>query len=283
MLLEDARQNGSRRNASVRRSTVSGGNPGQRFWAARAGQGSLDGTALALNPKEAIRVAFGRLSGNPAKGWNFGAPSAGKSAAGGRELGTLAGAQRDSSGIQGFLDHLPDVQGLHILDLGDLSQGTASYLGKQGHHIHYVSLLQSFDAIRDANAGEAGELRPQVANRFIRSHLDYPRNSFHAVLAWDVLQHLDEVTLRVTIAYLSQIMRPNSIMFCMFHWDKEEVANPVLYCSVNSEKTLVLREVGRRKPKWRTSMRKLESLFPQFRAVHFYLKRDALFEVLVFG
>ena len=283
MLLEDALQNSIRHNAPVRRSTVSGGNPEHGFWSARAGQGSLDGGALAPSPKEAIRVAFGRLSGSPIGGWNFGAPSAGKSAARGKQLGTLGGAQRDSSGIQGFLDHLPDVPGLHILDLGDLSQGTASYLGKLGHHIHYVSLLQSFDAIRDANAGEDGELGPQVANRFVRSYLDYPRNSFHAVLAWDVLQHLDEVTLRVTIAYLSQIMRPNSIMFCMFHWDKEEVANPVMYCSVDSERSLVLREVERRKPEWRTSMRKLESLFPQFRAVHFYLKRDSLFEVLVFG
>ena len=280
VLLEDALQNGIRHIAPVRRSTVSGGarvlgcegRTGQSR-RRRAGWLSRGGDSRGIRASE-------RQS---CQGLELRRSSAGKSGARGGELSTLDGAQRDSSGIQGFLDHLPDVRGLHILDLGDLSEGTASYLGKLGHHIHYVSLLQSFDAIRDANADEDGGLGPQVANRFVRSHLDYPRNSFHAVLAWDVLQHLDEVTLRVTIAYLSQIMRPNSIMFCMFHWDKEEVANPVLYCSVDSETTLALREVERRKPEWRTSMRKLESLFPQFRAVHFYLKRDSLFEVLVFG
>lgn len=228
-------------------------------------------------------MAFGRLNGNPAKRWKFGPRGALEPPPGDTQFGTLAGIPRESNGIEGFLDHLHDAPGLHILDLGDVSQGTASYLGKLGHHVHYASLLHCLDAARDTNADQDGELPPQVANRFVRSHLDYPRNSFHAVLAWDVLQHLDEVTLRVTIAYLSQIMRPHSIMFCLFHRDEEAVANPVLYCSVKSGNSLVLREVGRRKAKWRTNMRKLESLFPQFRAVHFYLKRDSLFEVLVFG
>ncbi len=228
-------------------------------------------------------MASRRVNRFPGKGWDFGAAAAGKAAKYRSELGGLAGPRRESHGIQGFLEHLRDSTGLHILDLGLVSEDTAWHLGRLGHHIHYVSLLHCFDALSEANGELHGGMQPQAANRFIRSHLDYPRNSFHAVLAWDVLQHLDEVTMRLTIAYLSRIMRPNSIMFCLFHADDSEAANPVLNCSVSSESTVVLREVGRRKPKWRTSMRKLESLFPQFRAVHFYLKRDALFEVLVFS
>jgi hypothetical protein len=224
-----------------------------------------------------------RLNNISGKGWNLGVTAASKSAKHVRAVGGLAGPQRESNGIQGFLAHLRDTTGLHILDLGAVSEDTAWYLGKLGHHIHYVSLLHCFDTVRAANGSNDAGMRPEAANRFIRSHLDYPRNSFHAVLAWDVLQHLDEVTMRVTIAYLSKIMRPNSIMFCLFNGDDGEAANPVFNCSVRSEKTLLLREIGRRKAKWRTSMRKLESLFPQFRTVHFYLKRDSVFEVLVFG
>ena len=198
-------------------------------------------------------------------------------------LGRASGSDRPSSGIQGFLRHLNNSSGLHILDLGSLSEETAWLLGGLGHHIHCVSLLRGFDNARRANSREDGTLGAQAANRLIRSHLDYPRNSIHAVLAWDVLQHLDEITRRATIGYLSKIMRPNGIMFCLFHGDESKSAIPVYSCSVTSESTLALSEVGRRKRFQSLSTRKLESLFPQFRAIHFYLKRDALLEVLVFS
>ena len=228
-------------------------------------------------------MALRRLNSVTGRGRDIGSVPTEKPPTQDRRAGSLSGRQHESSGIQAFLGHLEGTSGLHILDLGAVSQDTASHLGRLGHHIHFVSLLHAFDTVHEAGLDSEGRMRSQAANRFVRSYLDYPKNSFDGVLAWDVLQHLDEVTMRTTIAYLSQIMRPDSIMLSLFHADYAGGTHPVLNCSVISDETLVLREVGRRVSKWRTSVRDLELLFAEFRAVHFYLKRDALFEVLVFG
>ena len=195
----------------------------------------------------------------------------------------MPGPEWASSGIEGFLRHLRRPAGLHILDLGSISQGTARVLGERGHHIHCLSLLHGFDAVRESSMGEDGNVTPHAANRFVRTHLDFPKNSVHAVLAWDVLQHLDELTMRATIAFLSKLIRPNGIMFCLFHVDTTHETIPVLNCSMKSESTLQLSEVERRTPFRRYSVRNLEALFPQYRALHFCLKRDAILEVLVFS
>ena len=223
-------------------------------------------------------MAFALGNGLSRKGRGLAYPTNGRDAG---DLGPLSRMERSSDGIRDFIAHFRRPKGLHILDLGNVSQDTPAAPGVKGHHMHYASLLQSLDDQRSRSKSQDGDSAVQAANRFIRSYLDYPRHSFDAVLAWDVLQHLDEVTARVTIAYLSQIMRPNSAMFCIFHGGDDSQAAPILNCSVKSDDSLILREVGRRKRTWRTNIRGLECLFPQFRAVHFYLKRDSMFEVVV--
>ena len=175
------------------------------------------------------------------------------------------------------------MAGLRILDLGMLSQETAAYVGRMGHRINFVSLLHSFEAAKAERSDEAGEIDADAANRIVRMALDFPPNNFHAVLAWDVLQHLDRDAMRVTIAHLSKIVRPNGAMFCLFSGETGREPIPLYNCAIHSEDSFVLREVGRRRLTQEFSARRLEALFPQFRAVNFYLKRDALLEVLVFS
>ena len=188
---------------------------------------------------------------------------------------------RESQAIRSFFEHLSRFSGLQILDLGMLSQETAWHVGGLGHSINFVSLLHCFDAAQSEHAAETGELSSDLASRVVRMELDFPPNSFHAVLAWDVLQHLDEAAMRSTISQLSKVVRPNGVMFCIFHGEASHEPIPVYNCSVDSASTISMREVGRRQLAQEFSARKLEILFPQFRAVHFYLKRDALLEVLV--
>ena len=195
----------------------------------------------------------------------------------------LRDEDRVSHGIKGFIDCLGPPRGLDILDLGSISHGTANFLGQSGHHIHYVSMLHGFDAVRKQSLGEDGNITPSAANRFIRASLGFGKGRFHGVLAWDVLQHLDDITMRAAIAYLSKILLPNAAMFCIFHADTKGEPIPVLSCSVKSHSTLRLREVGRRTPFQALSARGLETLFPQYRTVNLYLKRDAVLEVLVYN
>lgn len=188
---------------------------------------------------------------------------------------------RKSHGIESLFEHLPDIKGQHILDLGTLAASTPNFLSKLGHHVHYVSLLHSLDAVRSRASRPDGGIDSQTAVRFVKSYLDYPPNSFQAVLAWDVLQHLDVPVMQQTIAHLSTIIRPMGPMLCLFHERSPDRLIPVCKCAVCSETTISVRETSRRPMQQEFNPRTLELMFPHSRAVHFYLKRNALLEVLV--
>lgn len=188
---------------------------------------------------------------------------------------------RKSHGIQSFFEHIPDLKGQHILDLGTLVASTPNFLSKLGHHVHYVSLLQSWDAVRSKVSRQGGEIDAETAGRFVKSYLDYPPNSFQAVLAWDVLQHLDVPVMQQTIAHLAKIIRPLGPMLCLFHERSRDRSIPLCKCAVCSETTISVRELSRRPTQREFNARTLEQLFPHSRAVHFYLKRNAVLEVLV--
>lgn len=190
------------------------------------------------------------------------------------------GASRKSHGIRSFFDHLSSYSGLRILDLGMLTQGTVRYLGGLGHRINFLSLIHSLDAAQARSMKADGHFNADLASRIVRMELEFPDDSFDAVLAWDVLQHLDRVAMRSAIARLFRIVRPNGVIFCLFHGDAGKAPIPYFNCGIDSTSTISIVEVGRRHASQEFSPRKLETLFPQFRAVHLYLKRDAILEVL---
>ena len=191
------------------------------------------------------------------------------------------GIRRKSPSIQCFFDRLTDSAGLNILDLGMLSENTPTMVCGLGHSIYNASLLHSFEAARDAEPDTEEGMGRQAASSFVRKHLDFRPDTFHGVLAWDVLQHLDETAMLSTIAHLAKILRPDGMMLCLFHRKSAEPTIPVLNCDVDSSSTFWIKKAGQRESSREFSVRELESLFPQFQAIHFYLMQDALHEVLV--
>ena len=188
---------------------------------------------------------------------------------------------RSSHGLEFLFQHLSNAGNLNILDLGMLSQETTAQFGQLGHHLHFTSLLAGYDEARSTLAGQDGEVSRRAADRFIRQHLDFAPRTFHAVLAWDVLQQLDRSAMQSAINHLDRIVLPNAVMFCIFQEPSEDGTISILDGAVSSRTSLKLREVGRRRPRQVFTPRDLEFEFPQFRSVHFFLKRDSLLEVLV--
>lgn len=182
-----------------------------------------------------------------------------------------------------FVDYLSDSPQLRVLDLGMISQGTAKCLSGLGHRVTFVDLLRRFDEARAWAASQDREIPAEYVDVIVREELDFSTNSFDAILAWDLLQHLDAASMAGTIAHLAKVIRPRGMLFCMFHGYPADEPIPVYNCSIESNDMISLREVGRRRRPQGFSPRTFERLFPQFREVHFFLKRGALFEVLVFS
>ena len=199
-----------------------------------------------------------------------------------RQYAASLTSQRVSDGLEGFLTGLQAVQEQHLLDLGPLSQDTVQVLGRPGRHLHFASLIQGFDGVRNRHPQAREEAGQRAASRLLGTYLDFPHGSIHGVLAWDVLQQLSEPALQSTLEFLAKIIRPNGIMFCLFHVGAKRVI-PAYNFGVTSRRTFSFREVGQRAVERPFSTREIETLFHPFRAVHFYLKRDALLEVLVFS
>ena len=191
------------------------------------------------------------------------------------------GICRKSHGIRCFFDRLSDSARLKILDLGMLSETTPALACSLGHRIYNASLLHSFDTARDAEPDTEKGMERRAARDLVRKHLDFPPDTFHGVLAWDVLQHLDEAAMLSTITHLARILRPGGMMLCLFHRKCAGPTIPVLNCDVDSTSTFWVREAAHRESTREFSLRELELLFPQFQAKYFYLMQDSLQEVLV--
>lgn len=188
---------------------------------------------------------------------------------------------RESHAVQAFFEHLPPVSGQRILDLGNVSESTARQLSALGHHLHCASVLGGFDAVLRKVPPARGLASQNAADGFLRSRLDFPANTFHAVLAWDVLEHLGEPLLQRTISHLARIVRPGGVMLCFFHLRSAGTEVPVCQFDVISRSVIAIRSSGVRPLPRKFSTREIEALFPQFNAIHLYLMRDALLELLV--
>ncbi len=190
-------------------------------------------------------------------------------------------ADRVSDALASFIARLGAGEEQHVLDLGDLSQQTVGVLAQPGRHLHFAPLLARFQQGMEAQ-GDDGTLSEHSAHEILREGLPFGDRSMHGVLAWDVLQHLGEPGMQAAAATLRGILKPNGILFCLFHLGNANEA-PVCRCGVTSHQTFSLHATDRRPIKRQLSTRDLELLFDEFRAVHFFLKRDAaLLEVLVF-
>ena len=210
-----------------------------------------------------------------------------KNKSGSGALSPLIAAQsppggRTSQALSRLISLLGDSHNLHVLDLGMISHGTTACLSRLGHRVTFVDLLRYVDEARSNRASEGREFTSDSASLMLRQELDYNTNSFDAILAWDVLQHLDAATLRATVAHLAEIIRPQGVIFCMFHGDPSDQPVPVYQCTIESDDVLSLREVRRSRREREFSPRTFETIFPQFRTVHYFLKTDDFFEVLVF-
>ncbi len=194
-----------------------------------------------------------------------------------------ASSHHESQALRSLVDNfLANSSRLQVLDLGRISQGTAKCVSELGHRITFVDLLRCFDTARSERASESRSFTPVSANLIIRQELDFPLKSFDTILAWGVLQHLDTESMRLAISHLSKIIRPGGVLHCMFHSAPSDQLIPLYDCAIEPPGAISLLEVERRRQFQSFSPRAFEVHFTEFREIHFFLKKGALFEALVF-
>src|SRR5580698_735857 len=123
---------------------------------------------------------------------------------------------RFSNGLKEFLWQLEDIGRGNLLDLGQVSQNTLNFFIERNFKVYTEDVLVAWrDFLRSeeecarqlpAAAAGAPENSPGArAERFLASNLNHPKDSFDAVLLWDVLDYLDRETVARLMLRLSTL------------------------------------------------------------------------------
>lgn len=134
---------------------------------------------------------------------------------------------RPSNGLKDFLWHLDGIQHGCLLDLGPVWQSTVSFFIERGFKVYTEDLLDAWRAflhleeerLRVLPPGEeAADMSPSArAERFLRGSLQYPRDTFDAVLAWDLLDYLDADLVARLVTRLIDLIKQGGAVLALFH------------------------------------------------------------------
>ena len=195
---------------------------------------------------------------------------------------------RVSNGLKEFLWNLDGLGRGTMLDLGPAWQTTLSFFIERGFRVTSDDLLRSWKEfmkeeevrLKNAAAGsESVDVTPAGrANRFIAENLRYPESSFDAILVWDILDYLEPAIAKLTVACLTEFLRPGGIVFAMFHSKKPEGFQRY---RVADSSTLQVISAKPLCPAQRVYQnREIQDLFSRFRTVKSFVGRDQLRESL---
>jgi hypothetical protein len=142
--------------------------------------------------------------------------------------GEGGGNVRVSNGLKEFLWLTTEEskQG-RLLDLGAVFQSTVMFFIERGFRLSTEDMMRSWKefltseegTMRKAQVGAESERVSQamLAAKFLENNLQYPEDSFHGVLAWDLFDYLDAELLPRVMERLYTILRPGGAVLASFH------------------------------------------------------------------
>ena len=139
---------------------------------------------------------------------------------------------RLSNGLKEFLWQLDGIGHGHLLDLGPARQTTITFFIERGFKVYTEDLLTTWKNFLDAEEQRKRELPPDAdrsdmtpaarAERFLETTLQYPEETFDAVLMWDILDYLDADLMTKLAARVTSLVRDGGVVFAIFHARKPE-------------------------------------------------------------
>jgi hypothetical protein len=198
-------------------------------------------------------------------------------------------SNRVSNGLKEFLWNLDGLGRGTMLDLGPAWQTTLSFFIERGFRVSSEDILRGWKEflaeeearLRDVAAGGADttDMTPGGrAVRFLTNNLQYPKNSFDAVLLWDLLDYLEPAVAKQTVAWITELLRPGGVVLAMFHSKKPEgfqryrVADSSTLQVISAPLICPAQKVYQN--------REIQDLFARYRTSKSFVGRDQLRETL---
>jgi len=198
------------------------------------------------------------------------------------------GSTRISNGLKEFLWNLDGLGRGTLLDLGPAWQTTLSFFIERGFRVSSEDILREWkdflneeeQRLQGANVvSDNVDMTPAGrAARFLESNMQYPRASFDAVLAWDLLDYLEPALAKQTIANLTEWLRPGGVVFALFHSKKPEGFQRYRIADSNSLQIISANVLCPAQKVYQN--REIQDLFSPFRTMKSFVSRDQLRETL---
>jgi len=196
---------------------------------------------------------------------------------------------RVSNGLKEFLWNLDGLGHGTLLDLGPAWQTTLSFFIERGFRVTSDDLLRSWSNFlaeeekrlkeQPRVAEDFAQRTPEaIAKRFLTENLDYPANSFDALLLWDVLDYLEPALAKHAVANLTEMLRPGGVVLAMFHSKKPESFHRYRVMDTNTLQVIGTKPIVPAQKAYQN--REIQELFGRYRTVKSYVGRDQLRESL---
>lgn len=200
---------------------------------------------------------------------------------------------RASNGLKEFLRHLGTPEEGQMLDLGSVSQATVDFFTGRRYKLFSNDLLRGWHdflaaelatlmagtAAAPGSANAANRPDPaERATRFVASVLDYPAETFHGVLAWDLIDYLPPEVVQAFVVRLHELVRPSGAVLAIFHNRPPERFHR--YRVVNAECVEYLPSAAPVTFARVLPNREILNLFSKFRSSKTFVGRDQIREAL---
>ena len=196
---------------------------------------------------------------------------------------------RVSNGLKDFLWNLDGLGHGTLLDLGPAWQTTLSFFIERGFRVTSDDLLRSWASFHSDQenlmkaeplvAEDYAARTPEaLAKKFLAENLNYPANSFDALLLWDVLDYLQPTLARHLVASLTEMLRTGGVVFAMFHSKKPDTFQRYRVMDTNTLQVLGTKLIIPAQKVYQN--REIQELFGRYRTIKSYVGRDQLRESL---
>lgn len=188
---------------------------------------------------------------------------------------------RPSSALREFFESIRDQIGLHILDFSGACQENVTFITGLGHRLYAESFPHAVETIFGSDPSPADLRSPEKIGNLLQYSLNFEPQSVDAVLLWDGLEWLEPDAQRAVVGRIFEVLRPNGVVFAVFHSESAAPEVPVHFFKLLDPETLAVADTGTDRPHRVFTNRSIEKLFERCQSVKFFLSRDNLREVIV--
>ena len=198
-------------------------------------------------------------------------------------------SNRVSNGLKEFLWNLDGLGRGTLLDLGPAWQTTLSFFIERGFRVSSEDILRGWKEflteeearMREAtvsNSTDTDMTPGGRADRFLSDNLQYQKSSFDAVLLWDLLDYLEPVVAKQTVAWITELLRPGGVVLAMFHSKKPEGFQRYRVADSNTLQVISSPMICPAQKVYQN--REIQDLFSRYRTSKSFVGRDQLRETL---